>query len=265
MGYGEKFEGLLRILLSQVLSLIPDLIPLVAPRPWALFSLLESDPPPLVWRISDIIQAFHRLGKGGDSRFELVLFIDGMDELDDNHKALTQFIDTIRTEYRIKFCVTSRHWPIFSDAFNLSPLFRVHDLTSRDISNYVTDRLGTSNAYLDLMRLFPAEMDRIQVDMVEKAQGVFLWVSIVMDLLLKVMTEDPQLPVLQGIMASLPGNLSDLYNTIWQRIDPARSTRASKLVQLVDGNSGSLSCEVLWLADEDSFTGREQQSHYITS
>ena len=265
MGYGKTLEGLLRILLSQVLSLMPDLIPLVAPRPWALFSLLESDPPPLVWRLPDLIQAFHRLGKEGESRFKLILFIDGMDELDGNHEALIQFIDTMRTEYRIKFCVTSRPWPIFADAFNRSPSFRMHDLTSRDISNYVTDRLGASNAYLDLRRLFPAEMDKIQVDMVEKAQGVFLWVSIVMDLLLKVMAEDPQLPVLQGIMASLPGNLSDLYNTIWQRIDPTRITRASKLIQLVDANSGSLSCEVLWLADEDNFTGRTQQSHCVSS
>ncbi|KAM0420341.1 hypothetical protein ACHAPT_011883 [Fusarium lateritium] len=70
------------------------------------------------------------------SRAKVALFVDGLDEFDDDSGVLFSLLkDCISSP--IKLCVASRPWVEFSDAFGSSPGLKMEQLTHKDITNYV--------------------------------------------------------------------------------------------------------------------------------
>ena len=67
----------------------------------------------------------------------------------------------------------------------------------------------------------------------ERADGVFLWVVLVVDQLLIVVQDDPRLEALWRAFNSLPAGLEELYGAIQSSLDRGQRQTASKLYQLV--------------------------------
>ncbi|KAJ2985030.1 hypothetical protein NUW58_g5750 [Xylaria curta] len=142
-------EGLLRTLLHQCLTQKPQLIPKVCPRRWALFKVFGSKAvkaaPPWAWE--ELHESFSTFDLLAGEQFNLVLFIDGLDEFDGNHQNLLKFVRLLHSRVGRKVCVSGRPWNDFQDAFKASPSLRLESLTASDIRFYVQDNLESRREF----------------------------------------------------------------------------------------------------------------------
>ncbi|GAB1316347.1 hypothetical protein MFIFM68171_06557 [Madurella fahalii] len=261
-GMQKSREGLLRTLLYECLMARRDLIPTVAPRRWALYNLLGGDARAPEWTWRELTETFETLCAYHGKLFRLAVFIDGLDEFDGAEKfpeVLLGWTRDIVQRHGIKVCVSSRPWNTFTDAFRHDRSLSMQDLSRRDIRRFVHAEFDHNPAFTVLREVFPAEADKLLKDIVEKAEGVFLWVSLVVRSLLSTLIDTPSIPHLQKVLAETPGDIMGLYDSIWKSIPPDKRTSASNIFQLFEAQwSGSdppmdswfLSAVIFWLAYE---------------
>ncbi|OJD34129.1 ent-kaurene oxidase [Diplodia corticola] len=252
----KSHEGLIRALLHQCLTVRRDLISVVLPRRWALYSLLGHDSTAPDWSWGELKESFEILCSYHGKEFQLALFLDGLDEFDGTHVDLIQWAKDNIACRDIKLCVSSRPWNIFSDAFGQGHSLTMQDLTRRDIEHFVKAEFDNSPAFQDLRGIYELETNRLLSEITRKAQGVFLWVNLVVRSLLETLTDSPSLSHVEAVLAEIPADIAGLYNSIWRSIPTERLPTSSKLFQLCviqDPNEHHVTVEMFWRATEGSF------------
>lgn len=255
-GPGSKAQrsrvGLLRSLLYQLLSQQPDLCPLVAPRRRILFDLAGIDAVSPDWQWTELRECLLRFASNIQHKMPLVLFIDGLDEYDGNHEELVAFFKQLHREYNPKLCISSRPWNVFSDEFRYNPSLRMEDLTKLDIDIYIKGRLGSSHGIQELRQLEPESITRLMEEIRDRAEGVFLWVVLVVQQLRTTARDSPRLPAIWKAFNALPRGLEELYEAIQRTIGESKQEMASKLYQLVmewkRTWNGQIQATLLWCA-----------------
>ena len=113
------------------------------------------------------------------------IFVDALDEHDGNHRDLVSIIDALDQSknnnfFCLRLCLASRQENIFKDAFGHCPNFQIHESTRGDIQKYTEGRIRyavsgnlSGESHLALSCLIE--------EVIEKAEGVFLWVRLVCD------------------------------------------------------------------------------------
>ncbi|KAH7130987.1 hypothetical protein EDB81DRAFT_950406 [Dactylonectria macrodidyma] len=243
-------EGLMRTILHQVLADNLDWIPLVAPRRWAWFNALRSITHSPPWTMWELEESFYRLFAIHHNQFRLALFVDGLDEFNIPPVAIVELINDINSRGNVKVCVASRPWTEFNDAFRQSPGMEIHLLTNHDIATFVNSQLHRNQGFKELREVYPAQASSIAETLTTKANGVFLWVSLVVQSLVIGLSEGESLSTLQTVLDKLPTDIHSLYDAIWERISPRNKADGSAMLQMVDMCHGPLSWFILWLADE---------------
>ncbi|KAK4160718.1 hypothetical protein QBC43DRAFT_292731 [Cladorrhinum sp. PSN259] len=247
-------EGFLPILLYQFLCQVPRLTPKLLPRRWALFKIFGSNALKVApkWAMEELLEAisiFTTVYVGTELR--LGLFIDGLDEIDGDYKELIRLIRLFHNRSGAKVCVSSRPENAFTDEYETNPSLRVQDLTRPDMESYINGHFGANKAFRQLQSAFWDEADLLKRNIVEKSEGVFLWLSLVVATLLEGLTEgDIQgAKDLQTALDELPKDLSELYQRIWTRIKPTYIVESSKIFQILLASVGPLDAVNLWSAE----------------
>lgn len=106
------------------------------------------------------------------------LFIDGLDEYDGDPADTIQLLEGIVSD-KVKICLSSRPWVEFEDAFSKLPKLKLQDLTRDDIETYVTEEFANDRRMLVLSEESPTAASHLVAAVVRKADGVFLWVKLV--------------------------------------------------------------------------------------
>ena len=105
----------------------------------------------------------------------ICIFIDGLDEISEEPDVAIVAIKKMQSA-STKICISSRPHRSYTDAFESFAKLRLQDLTEPDIRRYVVDKLQSS---------LPTESEDgispILNLVVWKAQGVFLWVKLVVN------------------------------------------------------------------------------------
>ena len=229
-------SGLLRSLLHEVLRKRRDLIPIVFPRLWAkrYTDLIDSpvDFEREAWSLSKLKQAFKLLVRQDIANVKICLFIDGLDEYDGDHDEIAQLFEVITTSPYVKVCLSSRPLVLFEDVFGLLPGLRLQDLTVGDVRHYVTDTLGNHRQFQRLALQDPRRTSALIEDIVMKAEGVFLWVKLVVKSLLAGLSNRDNITDLQQRLKLLPSDLEALYTHMLSCIDPFYAKKASEIFQI---------------------------------
>ncbi|KAK4220643.1 hypothetical protein QBC38DRAFT_449856 [Podospora fimiseda] len=249
-------EGLLRTLLYQFLEQMPHLTPIVCPRRWAIAKLFGdkgmAQAPQWTW--TELHQSFSViasdlfLGKN----VNMCLFLDGLDEFEGDLGKIIEFIQLFSSHSGVKICASSRQWNEFSDAFGRGPSLLLHVLTHADITTFTRDKFQSNQGFLDLQQAFPEEADAIMSQVVHKAEGIFLWVAVVMGALLERLTEGETLRGLQETVDSLPADLSELFDGIWSKIKPTQVPKSSQIFQVLLTSKAPLDALTVWLTEDDN-------------
>jgi hypothetical protein len=242
----RSHSGLLRALLFDVLCQRRDLIPVVFPWLWAreysrfktgADSQLSFEQPLQQGRedlsLPRLKDAFQNLITQSVVPMKLCLFIDGLDEYEGNHEEITEVFRKTASCQHIKICLSSRPLLVFDDAFKNCPSLCLQDLSFDDIKNYVSERLGKHPRYVKLLEKEPMQGPALVEEIVEKANGVFLWVKLVVKSLLAGLGNRDSITDLQRRLRELPSDLEKLYQQMLILIDPFYLRSASELFQIV--------------------------------
>lgn len=156
---------------------------------------------------------------------DLCLFLDAVDEYGGWPESIALFIKRLispspSSRTKIKICFSSRPWNTFINHFSSCPGFSVHEYTEDDIRKYCRGIIssGQYKAQSLLFSMVPATTNR--------AQGVFLWVRLVLRDLSRVAKENSASPkdlnkLLQSTLYSLQDQSEDYCATIIERLPVA--------------------------------------------
>ncbi|KAL6714827.1 hypothetical protein ACLMJK_007087 [Lecanora helva] len=158
--------------------------------------------------------------------WRLVLFIDGLDECKGDYGDQLDFlISWVQSGslFRIstKACLASRHEIEIELRLSQFPNCKIHNFTSTDIAFYVRSELVKA---WDLMAAqphsAPAQYDEFLVqEVLTKAEGVFVWVKIVVSQLAQGIEEEQGPDQILELLYSFPEGLENLYQRIIEKID----------------------------------------------
>lgn len=230
--------GLLRTLLHEILRQHRELIPIVMPSVWArayshaVQPTSRSRPQRLFLGVS--MEALQALIKQSVKQLKLCLFIDGLDEYEGDPTDLADLFTDIVDSDNIKVCLSSRPLVPLEYAFKSSPNIRLQDLTHDDIKLYVIDKLHGNRRFQQLAAEEPVQAPALINEIVTKADGVFLWVVLVVRSLLVGLNNRDEMDDLERRLAELPSDLSALFeNMLTKRIAPFYQAKGAAIFQIV--------------------------------
>ncbi|KAL6819886.1 hypothetical protein V8C40DRAFT_65726 [Trichoderma camerunense] len=262
-------EGLFRTLLLQAIQQRPQLTIDIFPARWFLLQSFNGniELPPLT--IDELRDGFQKLlSATGD--FKLALLIDGLDEFDEDHNDLVHLLSDANKETGVKICTSSRPWNIFRDAYSKNPMLQLENLTRDDIESFVSERLQLSQGYSDFAATNSKAAGKIINDIVEKSQGVFLWVSVISGLLETALQEGTSILDLQTTIDNLPSEVADLFRYIWNRTSKRFRSQASQYFRLMRScqeHEIDLLALILWFGDVEisvHLNAADVTSDYLT-
>lgn len=162
---------------------------------------------------------------------------------------LTVFFKVSRCD-NIKVIVSSRPHLVFQEAFDGLPTLRLQDLTMDDIIAYVDETLGKHPKMIQLLRREPEEGLLLIGEIVTKAQGVFLWVSLVVKSMVTGLRNEDGFSDLQKRLSLLPAGLENLYRHMLQITPPFYAFQMSRTFQIIRKAPEPLSIFAVALAEE---------------
>lgn len=158
--------------------------------------------------------------------------MDGLDEFHGSPQdIITLFKGSALNSTSLKLVLSSRPEAEFIEAVRNTPNLRLEDLTAEDIRDYVQGHLY-SNSRVTAKRNINLARKLLET-IVERASGVFLWVVIVVRSLLVGLADGSCLEELEQAVEDYPGELSELYEHMFNRMKSSHRVQASRLFQCV--------------------------------
>ncbi|KAJ9602517.1 hypothetical protein H2200_013060 [Cladophialophora chaetospira] len=202
----RSLKGALCALIYQLLSTQPDIVKIllrgdtyfghpVSPADWSQTQLVG-----LPQKIFSLIPGY------------VAIFLDGLDEFDREEDILVMLnlLRSLTDKHKVKVCLSSR--PELRMKLQLShlPQLRLQDMTADDINQYVDDTLR---------QIFPNwedhHLEGFGREVAEKADGVFLWVHVVLKSLQQGFSHSDDYTVLRERLELLPAKMELLYEHMW--------------------------------------------------
>lgn len=231
----KSFEGLMRSLIWQILNEFPEI--------GSLLNDVETQSEQRggisrehgfigAWTKRRLQRTLENVVGQLQSLCCFCFFIDGLDEFDEDEVDLITFFQDIVSSTGVKVCLSSRPYKVYEDAFGPSAKLRLQDLTSKDIQRYVTDKFRSVPQLESITSKHELEMSELKEQIVVKAEGVFLWVSLaVKDQIRGLMNEDSP-EQLQERLACLPNEVEGIYLRMLLQIDKPYRQEASRFLQM---------------------------------
>ncbi|KAF2250748.1 hypothetical protein BU26DRAFT_269347 [Trematosphaeria pertusa] len=220
--------GMLRVLLCDLLERHPELIPVALPR---LFQHWVPSDETIEPTRSELVRALHALLEKSTSFLKLCIFVDGIDEVEGDHKGVSQFLLSL-VRPNVKVVVSSRPINACLYTFQGCPSLRLQDLTGPDMELFVQGELCSHPMMVGLARQFPREAESLIHAVRTKAEGVFLWVELVVKLLVHGLEDGDGITELQQKLKALPSDLRALYRRMIGRQQPEHQIQAAQMFQV---------------------------------
>lgn len=247
-GMQKSQQGLLQTLLFNILKQCPTLVPLITPTRWHKADASNSN-----WTRTELLQVFKDLREQPLNSARFCFFIDGLDEYDGDHMEIIEIMNSFTSSGAIKVCFSSRPWIVFEDAFGENDGLRIklHDLTNADITRFVTEKLAEGPFFRRLMHQSGKHRELID-EIVIRANGVFLWVFLVVQSLRRGMTNRDTIPELLERIRTLPVELEEFFHLILNSTERVYHKQAARLYQLRVCAPATLTVmDVSYFAEED--------------
>ena len=188
-----------------------------------------------LYSLSTLQKAFKRWIDLLPSSSKVCFFIDGLDEYDGDHEEIAEFFKGLSSRTsNVKLCVSSRPWVVFDDAFKGMPMLRLQDLTFDDIQAYVFDKLEGHDRMRLLKDAEPGHAAELVNEVVTKASGVFLWVTLVVKSLLNGLRNRDCIDDLRRRLSELPSDLDKFYTHMLNHVDPLYREQAARTFRIFE-------------------------------
>ncbi|KAE9364661.1 hypothetical protein N431DRAFT_474246 [Stipitochalara longipes BDJ] len=238
-------KGLFKSLLLQALEQDSSLGPILFPDQYNRYLNWEAFP-----TFDQLNYAFDQLTK--QKLHKILFIIDGLDEFEPgpiNLIKLATLFTTAAGSSNVKAILSSR--PLLEVEEPLGPAqLQLHDLTRDDITAYVDDELKKKPRMVELFESNQRDADSLVEEIVDSANGVFLWVKLVIDSLLVGLRAYDSIDDLKGRLRKLDKNLEKLFEQMLGKIKVEYQASWSRTVQLIQlgKDAGSISPTALTLS-----------------
>ncbi|KAI3322456.1 hypothetical protein HD806DRAFT_523297 [Xylariaceae sp. AK1471] len=256
----SSLRALKRCLLWNAIRQVPDLAKILFPR---VYNETPQRPAGGILDFSDTEVSYALEILFGDPRVldtcRLFILIDGLDEFDEvqnaeDHSDLAQLVQAwiSKSAGRAKACVSSRELPAFMD-FPNDQRIRLQKLTESDIRSFVTDRLNSHPRMqkIDSRRITKVrqykcaacgERCRYQLAssclinfVIGQAEGVFLWVRLVLVDLRKCLSNGHTMAQLRARVDHTPRALEEFLVHMINAIEEPYHLATYLIIGLVSG------------------------------
>ncbi|KAL8915858.1 MAG: hypothetical protein Q9208_008820 [Pyrenodesmia sp. 3 TL-2023] len=224
--------GLLRSLIWQITRHWPDMIELVL-RSYGNATRRSQGPLTLTllptWTEKRLLRILEDFINEKPATLTLCAFIDGLDEFTGDEELLFNVIRLLSSASGCKVCVSSRPDQKFHREFQGYPQCRVQDLNKKDIGKMVIEKLKPC-----LEKNRPAETEAINwlvEDLIQQAEGVFLWLSIMINDLTRGSNNGDRIDELRERLRVTPSTIHGLYRRILGGLDESYSNYALRFFQ----------------------------------
>ncbi|KAK8112911.1 hypothetical protein PG984_013437 [Apiospora sp. TS-2023a] len=243
----KSLKGLIRGLLHNVLSQVPGLSSILFPMLWQ--QKLSASDGRISFRITDreAATAFETLMESDEIydklRIRLCFFIDGLDEFEEDIALQRETYRDLAMKLRkwaynpshshIKMCVASRPMTEFTSVFETSQRITLEKHTKADIKKFIHDELEVNELFQELRRTSrdnALNCDSILLEVIDRADGIFLWVALVTQLLKQELSTGGGLQSLLNIVASSNPTLNQFFEQIIHSIPYHHRLAASYLL-----------------------------------
>ncbi|KAF2807226.1 uncharacterized protein BDZ99DRAFT_337271, partial [Mytilinidion resinicola] len=243
-------EGLLQSLLYQVLRKHPDLVPKIFPSRWEEDTLHDESETNIPWTRQELLGAFRRLKEHRISSTKFCFFIDGLDEYEGDHQDLITVLKSLVNSSNVKICASSRPWNVFEEAFGADPIRKVYlqDVNRDDIRTYVHTNLVQRPEFQKLIERDPRG-EEIAREVVDKAQGVFLWVFLVVRSLVEGLQNSDRIIDLQRRLRQFPSDLEAFFMHIFTSLDSIYQAQTARAFQVAIATTEPLAPKIYWFLD----------------
>lgn len=220
--------GIMRSFVHTILQKYPELIPSVFPQLYQGWKETDSSSEPTY---TEIKQAFQLVLEKSAKFLRLCIFVDGIDEFDGDHRDLSLYLSSLASK-DVKLVVSSRPISACLHVFLGCPTLRLQDLTKQDMNTYVIGNLASHSLMVQLTKRLPQEAGELVSEIKEKAEGVFLWVKLVVHLLIEGLEDGDTMVDLQNKLHLLPPDLKDLYRRMLSKMHMEHQIQAAEIFQL---------------------------------
>jgi len=208
--------GLLRSLLYQLLDQHQEFISVAFPSIWGCYKKMttkERVNAPIVWTLPELMTGLKLFLQNVVEKSKICLFVDGLDEFEGDHTEIISLFTTLvkSGNGNVKACLSSRPWSVFLQAFELLPHLTLHSLTVNDRRRYVVDKFKQNPAMGELVKHNLGEGSALVEEVVQRADGVFLWVILVVKCLLEDLKSGDQLYNVKDRLKMLPTDLEEFF------------------------------------------------------
>lgn len=213
----KSTQGLLQSLLYEILRQCPALIPKVCEQRWLLNRLERMAP----WSHSELKRTFECLQNCASTSQKFCFFIDGLDEYNGDHfELLENLLNIVESSPNIKLCLSSRPWNCFEDALGNEDNRKLYmqDLTKEDIEVYSINKLRIPAKFAS-QHQYQVQHHNLAMEIVKRAQGVFLWVYLVVRSLQEGLSNGDDISMLQKRLEMLPTDLDAYFSHIMKSVD----------------------------------------------
>ena len=222
-------KGLVQSLLYAIFNHCPELIAVVCLSRWKSAEQEQTAPP---WHLEELTQTIHNIINQTTISAKFCFFIDGLDEYRGDHFDIIRSLDLLMQSPNIKICLSSRPWNVFQEAYGKSVDRKLYlqELTRKDIERYVRSKFEEHPAWESLI-VNDTRYNDIVVEVNHKAQGVFLWVFLVVQSLLAGLTNGDTLSLLQERLRLIPADLKQYFKFMLDSLDPIYNSRVAHTFQ----------------------------------
>ncbi|KAE8446926.1 hypothetical protein EG329_011557 [Mollisiaceae sp. DMI_Dod_QoI] len=206
----KSFDGLLRSIIFQLLSDIPRLVDSVAD----IYRSYLDENSIFPWTIPQLEKALDNIRQ---QHIEgcICIFIDALDEYSGRSEDIARFVKQLAApmddnqKLILRVCASSRPWTAFTSLLNETPSFTIQDWTKEDIRKFTIDRLEGCNR---------DNTSFIVNDITHRAEGVFLWVALVLDELWQPLCDGKPMEDVRSLLSSLPTDLPEFYKRMIENL-----------------------------------------------
>ena len=232
----KNFIGLLRSMLYQIADQRPDLISVMIESQSDLRATSYTGYNHIAlhaWTEQRLLSVFKELLPRLPSSLDMYFFVDGLDEFLGDEDDLISLVHFISQTPRVKVCVSSRPDQIFRHGFAQSPQIRLQDLNYQDTMKVAKDTLYPVLFKPYLRRREEYEIEELIWETVNKSQGVFLWLVLMLKSLKRGAHNSDTIPELGQRLDRTPDTIDGLYKHLLESMDECYFSEAFKFFGLL--------------------------------
>lgn len=246
-------QGLFQTLLYHIFRAAPRLIETFCPHrnvkePWSLRELKDT-----IHSLRDELADCY-----------VCFFVDGLDEYQGDEEHIIEVIRDLAACPWMKICASSRPWTAFQAQWNSSPnSLAMQDFTRNDMRIYAQGSLELDTSFRSATLRDERCLD-LGSEIVARAEGIWLWVHLVVRELLRDVRDNEPYEQLRRRLHSYPTDLGTFFSKIFARIDRVHAKSAARLMLSSIIAVEPLSIMALVLLEEDDAYVLKQNPQYIT-